>query len=441
MRLLTTMVLWRAGFFIVASAAPAISQASSSLEQDYATLCANKPGPETETCAALKKALVAKLNSATSSATKPSGGQSVAAPMGALTQEEIRRRWGLYANIEGKKYYSTSPAGRTISTYRWVVPGEEMATTTVEANKAGEPVGKEYRGTMRWDAMKGGIVSAGFPRIHAQPDGSLIWLEADGRQRSRHFLNGDGSWTSVGEKLKGGVWKRIAYGHMLHSEMTPQFVAQLRGGSGGGGSGFMDALGMGLGAAILTGNVETAVGAAAQTASGANAYEVMSGMADQAQADAAASKAELDRTIALAEQSGASGAPVTSGSTTGRDVLASTSSAADTNALASAAPAMVTRYYDCYGQIWGSSNGSRVLQTAFYGLITSQEPKPEFPATDAATALFRQQTASDQGSDTENPGGWCKAYDSRAEAESSRQRRMQRDSSLPARRVTLELTM
>lgn len=106
-----------------------------------------------------------------------------------------------------------------------------------------------------------------------------------------------------------------------------------------------------------------------------------------------------------------------------------------------ASPAVTTRYYDCYGQIWNRSGSTRVLEAAFYGIVTSQEGKLDFPATDKALKLFIRNTSPDQGSDTENPGAWCHRYDSRMDAERSRERRIQRDSGLPGRRVSLELRM
>lgn len=106
-----------------------------------------------------------------------------------------------------------------------------------------------------------------------------------------------------------------------------------------------------------------------------------------------------------------------------------------------ASPAVTTRYYDCYGQIWNRSGSTRVLEAAFYGIVTSQEGKLDFPATDKALKLFIRNTSPDQGSDTENPGAWCHPYDSRMDAERSRERRIQRDSGLPGRRVSLELRM
>ena len=305
-------------------------QTQSSLEQDYAILCANKAEPESETCATLKRALVAKLSG---SATAMQPGVEMPQAAKVTTDGEIRSRWGLYADIVGKKYFSR-PAGlsASITSFSWQVPGEVLVMIIDEATKRGEVGGNRTRTTMiyRWDWNRNGIVMDGYDVVmRPEADGSFFIVNADGKHRNRTWLNADGSWTSVTEKQKGNVWKPITYGEYHYSEMTPQFIASLRGSSGGGGllgvvqGAIAGAAGMANGGGGDDAAIAGAAAGAVAGAAGVEANSIQTGF-QRGAAEVNASNAEMQRSF---ERSvAAAGAPGYAKTTTSTVATSSTSS-------------------------------------------------------------------------------------------------------------------
>jgi hypothetical protein len=251
-------------------------QNSGSLEQDYANLCANRPAPETETCAALKRALMAKLSGGTSNSSVAATHQGSPATRDLLSPNQLRTHWGFLVDSIGKRYFTTTPGlASGIEEYRWNVPGESIvissqsATKSAEVKADGDCVPTTFhlavnRQTEKLEAWTEGPCHRPDRRpVTVEADGTLVDNHPNGKYRTRTWRNADGSLTRVTEELKrNGTWKPIAYGTRISREMTPQFMAELRGGGSSGGSGLTGALAMATGAALAGGNAEQVMGMA-----------------------------------------------------------------------------------------------------------------------------------------------------------------------------------
>jgi hypothetical protein len=256
-----------------AFAAPGESQGNKTLEQDYANLCANRPSPESETCAALKRALLEKLSGGPSSAPAAAASTIPAAP-NLPPADQLRNRWGFLIESVGKTYFTSTPGlASGVAVYSWKVPGEWLVITSQSATKTGEiqvdPDSPATYSHLRFNQRTGKLETwmegpQYLPtrlEVSVQTDSSIIVNNPDGKHRNRSWRNADGSLTRVTEELKrNGTWKPMAYGTLTSREMTPQLLAQLRGSSGD--SGLMGALAMATGAALAGGNAEQVVGMA-----------------------------------------------------------------------------------------------------------------------------------------------------------------------------------
>jgi hypothetical protein len=295
----------------VGFAGVATAQGQSSLEQDYATLCANKPAPETETCAALKKALMAKVGTPSESPPAPNtpttdatGGGAVA---GALRTEETRRRWGIFADRVGKTYFNENKGFvSSVSTWSWKVPGEVLTVSNRAATRRAEFKSDKADTTeYHLDQARGGFYNLAYfgPALHVvQPDGSILFTNPDGKHRTLQRATGPNSWTSVTERCKNGVCKPIAYGTSHHTEMTPEFLASRRGGSSGGGllgvvqGAVAGAAGMATGRGSMDAAIAGAAAGAVAGAAGVNSSSIQSGFR-QGAAEVNASNAEWQRSF------------------------------------------------------------------------------------------------------------------------------------------------
>jgi hypothetical protein len=249
---------------ICAFSAPSPAQ-DVSLEQSYASMCAGKPAPETEACAALRQALASKLSRT------PDASPLVEKATRAISPEEMRRRWGYNADLVGKRYFSSDVAN-IITTISWEVYGEVMKTSSITATKYGEPKHEaccpEVVMKTRWDPARnvlvdeatGNVGTATQPAADGSYIGPVVSIPSFGNTRSRVWINADGSWVAVAERLRGEKWKE--FDRTTFREMTPQFMAQLRGSDSRGDSGLIGALAMGVGAALAGGNAEQVMGMA-----------------------------------------------------------------------------------------------------------------------------------------------------------------------------------
>lgn len=99
---------------------------SQSLEETYANLCVDKSAKQGETCAALRKAMLDKLN-AEEGNTLPAGaartpGAAGAAPV--VTPVATFPPWGALDKLPGTAW--SGPNGEGILRYRWEQPGRVM---------------------------------------------------------------------------------------------------------------------------------------------------------------------------------------------------------------------------------------------------------------------------------------------------------------------------
>jgi hypothetical protein len=87
------------------------SNAPSSLEQDYASLCAGRSGPPSETCDTLRKALIGKLTS-----------PSVPARVDTPSEEISKQTWGVFADAANRYWQNDDIA----VVFAWIVPGRTL---------------------------------------------------------------------------------------------------------------------------------------------------------------------------------------------------------------------------------------------------------------------------------------------------------------------------
>ena len=331
-----------AGLCLAIPSTPLAAEPGPSLEQDYAALCANKPEPASETCVLLKKALIAKLSGNASSpatAELPFTARSPAAPsIEQAKREEIRRRWGLYADMVGKTYVEVDTKGSplAIATYSWEVPGAAMVVTRYATTETGEittgdcPPSKTYR---RVEPATGRltrtILRPCWPAVPAadvsiQPDGAAVEKQVDGKYTDRISRNSDGTVTWIRYvPQKNGLWRRLGYGTSISHERTSQYLASLRADyearlaqKAQSGDGFGSILaGAAMGAMLGGGgqsSVDLAVAGAQSAAQGGNTLDVLNSMGGVAAANAAESKRQLDETIARAQGGSSGGASIAS---------------------------------------------------------------------------------------------------------------------------------
>lgn len=208
---------------------------AQTLEETYANLCSDKVTAKSESCVALRQALIAKLQGQQAGATaaktvtkpEPLPGASLAPPTSAAgtaapaepaqSAETIalwRKRWGHYVDMVGKTWNPSGPAQGYLTTYQWKTPGEEIELTTVTPDRK-----TIVSQTLRWDEARQVAISSysGYESyLVARPDGSIEstgkpgTLTAEYRGISR--MRPDGALESESYQLKGGEWKLILRG-------------------------------------------------------------------------------------------------------------------------------------------------------------------------------------------------------------------------------------
>jgi hypothetical protein len=310
------------------------------------------------------------------------------------------------------------------------VPGEWIVITSHSATKtaqiASDPDCPPAKIHLRLDRQTGKLEtwtesSCYLPTrrpIIVLADGTLIDNHPNGKNRNRSWRNADGSLTRVTEELKrNGAWKPMAYGTRISREMTPQFLAQLRGSAGD--SGLMGALAMATGAALAGGNAEQVMGMAMKGAELTTDNE-MSRNVLAGQGDAMVAAGTQRMVAENGSGAAANSAPPSSAGIGGQPGPAMGSTANSE-----------TTYYDCFGVVKKRTSAGDVTDTIYYGLVTSSRADPE-----GARNLFRQHTGSDAASDTENAGVGCHPYKTRAEAQTHNNAKIARDAKGKWRQVT-----
>ncbi len=207
-----------------------------SIEESYANLCSDKAAAKSETCVALRQALIAKLqgqeagSSPARSALKneplpgsvPSPMSPSAAPAAAPAEPAVNpetlalwhKRWGHYADMAGKTWESGGAAAGYLTTYQWKTPGEELEMITVSPDQK-----TRITQVLRWDEARQAMISnySGYESyLVAKPDGSV---ESSGKPntptadyRGVSRMRPDGMLESESYQLKGGEWKLILRG-------------------------------------------------------------------------------------------------------------------------------------------------------------------------------------------------------------------------------------
>jgi hypothetical protein len=209
---------------------------AQSIEESYANLCSDKTVAKSETCVALRQALIAKLqgqeagSSPTRSALKtgalpgsdsssmPSAAAPAATPAEPAVNAETlalwHKRWGHYADMVGKTWEQGGAAAGYLTTYRWKTPGEELESTTVSPDQK-----TTVTLVLRWDEARQCVVSnfSGFESyLVAKPDGSVESAGKPGSPTARYRgvsrMRADGALESESYELKDGEWKLILRG-------------------------------------------------------------------------------------------------------------------------------------------------------------------------------------------------------------------------------------
>lgn len=433
--------------------ASSIAASPPSLEQDYAKLCAGGPKPASETCEALRKALIAKLSDRPPGAETISSTTVAPAPATQAPPDEMHRRWGLYAEMVGKSYFDRFTSGEPsgISNYAWKVPGVELEVTRYSATSAGKIKAEKeclpIRINRRFDPGTNKILRTiqmpCWPELAQadvviQPDGSSVETEIPrttgpkafrGKYRDRITLRKDGTVrSSRQERKRDGSYENLGFGTTVSHERTPEYLASLRAEqqrlaqtreNSSGNSGVLGAVAMGLGAALAGGNPGQVMGMAMKgaelTTDNEMSRNVLAGQGDAMVAAGTQQMVAENGSSAAASTAPPSSAPI------GGQPSPALGSTADSE----------TTYYDCFGVVKKRTSAGDVTDTIYYGIVTSSRADP-----DAARNLFRQHTGSDAASDTESSGVGCHPYKTRAEAQTHNNAKIARDSNRSWRQVT-----
>jgi hypothetical protein len=266
------------------------AQPSTSLEEDYAKLCANRPEPASETCVALKNALIAKLSgnsgsNAPAPTVVPAAQPAPRDPAEQAKREANRLRFGVYADMVGKSYFGTNGGNYPyVAEVSWEWPDEAIVVTMYGATATGEiqesaecpPTKWFFRFKASTNQVTRTIAKPCWPQqpaaeVRIQADGAVFQTEIKGKYRDYMARKADGNYKWVRQERKGDTWVPVKYAWSTLYERTPQFLASLREEqqrlaasrrSEEGDSGLAGALAMGLGAALAGGNAEQVMGMA-----------------------------------------------------------------------------------------------------------------------------------------------------------------------------------
>jgi hypothetical protein len=253
-----------------ALALPAAAGAQS-IEETYASLCKTDEQKQGESCVALRKALLEKLQAEAAPApvarAQPAANAAPARPPAPpMDPAAIRAKWGIVADLAGRAWVSKLAGYRTIQIFEWETPGEVLLYHIAGLNTDE---------TILTPPSTSKLNAEAFEQLYGKvmADGTLVnqmysdILKTD--LRTTHRIGASGSYEQVTERLKGGKWRHYV---TSKSQQVPlsgpptmraaiaYFQAPAGGSSGGGG--LLGALGGAALGAIAGGNTEQIVGAA-----------------------------------------------------------------------------------------------------------------------------------------------------------------------------------
>jgi hypothetical protein len=261
----------------LALALPSDAARAQSLEETYASLCRSDEQKQGESCVALRKALLEKLQAETGS---QAPGRSATAP-GPVAQPvrvaravpdpaSVKAAWGLYADLAGRAWANNIGGYRTIQYFEWESPGEVLLVHVAGLDPKKQiltpPASaritlKEFRDAYGTLAADGSLV-----RQNDAKDGDKTLT-----LRTTTRLTGPTSFEEDTQKLSGGKWKHyitVRYtaiplgGQANINAAIAYFQAPPSNSGGGGGGGLLGALGGAMVGAMAGGNTSQVVGAA-----------------------------------------------------------------------------------------------------------------------------------------------------------------------------------
>jgi hypothetical protein len=249
---------------------------AQSLEETYASLCRTDDQKQGESCAALRKALLEKLQAETGSraadrtaATVPVA-QTARVARAVPNPASVKAAWGLYADLVGRAWVSNLAGYRTIQYFEWESPGEVLVVHVagLDPKKRVLTAPMSSRITLKEFRDAYGTVGA---------DGSLV-RQADAKDgdktlilRTTTRMTSPASFEEDTQKLSGAQWKHfitVRYGAVPLSGQASidaaiaYFQAPPSNSGSGGGGGLLGALGGAMVGAMAGGNTSQVVGAA-----------------------------------------------------------------------------------------------------------------------------------------------------------------------------------
>ena len=168
---------------------------AQSLEKTYADLCSDPAKAKSESCVALRQALMAKLQAAATSTSAPTLADTrVAPPTTVPPQKTMEQRWGLFLGLVDKKVIDVFVGGNlpyeyppAIFTFAWDIPGQVLGVSHLQPDGSTTKIA-----TWRWDDVRGGLVETSVPDgvdgllFVPQADGSYMGYVPSGKTRIIH---------------------------------------------------------------------------------------------------------------------------------------------------------------------------------------------------------------------------------------------------------------
>jgi hypothetical protein len=268
---LPLLIAWLAAAL---SGSPACAQ---SIEDTYASLCRTDEQKKGESCTALRKALIEKLQAEADGAPTVAppphapqpAAQAVVARPPAPDPAQIKAAWGVFADFVGRAWASNTGGYRTIQYFEWESPGEVLLVHVA---------GLDPKRQILTPPAVGKITLKDFSAAYGVPaaDGSVT-RQADTKDGDKPLtirtvvrLTGPSSFEEDTKKLSGEAWKHFVTVRYQAVPLTGQANIQRAiayfqtppSNSGGGGGGLLGALGGAMVGAMAGGNTSQVVGAA-----------------------------------------------------------------------------------------------------------------------------------------------------------------------------------
>jgi hypothetical protein len=262
----------------LALALPAATVRAQSLEQTYASLCRTDEQKQGESCVALRKALMEKLQAEMGNS-PPAATQTARAPVAidsppvaqrpAPDPARVKAQWGMMADLVGRAWASNTGGYRTIQYLEWETPGEVIVFHVA---------GLDPKNKILTAPMTSRLSLTDFSKAYGTvgADGSLT-RQVDTKYGDKPLtirtvmrLTGPSSFEEDTKKLSGEAWKHFVTVRYQAVPLTGQANIQRAiayfqtppSNSGGGGGGLLGALGGAMVGAMAGGNTSQVVGAA-----------------------------------------------------------------------------------------------------------------------------------------------------------------------------------